>query len=624
MPFLKKVKLYGFKSFAFKTEFEFKGGVVCIVGPNGCGKSNIVDALKWGFGEKNIKSIRGDSSVDTIFAGTEVHKPMGFAEVEIVIDNSDMSLPLKYNEISIKRRVYRSGETEFFINKNKVRLKDIHDLLADTGIGKGAYSFMEQGKIDMILSSKPEDRRLIFEEAAGIARYKARKKETLSKLDATNSNLSQVNVLLKELESERTSLKKQAEKAKIYNNSKDDLKELEILLYGSRYKKNVEKTGEMDNKIKLLKDKKTKLKTENSSLNSEIEKIKNQIFKFNQTKNKFEKDKLTYEQIINSHNDKIDIFNDLKNKNNKDIQLKKDQIKNIVNENIKNETSIKSLKAELEKFKSEQKENEILLIDINDQKDDLKEKKTINFQEKEKLKNVIEENTREIEELRVHLRKVTDDFVAQIDKKKKEVLGKQSGHFNLKAQLDEQIDKIKDQLEEILNKKGKAGADLKDIISQLKVLRKLIQDLTASQDEFRDLIFDEKGPYAKKEKIDQKINDMMQTIISNQNKISTIESENEKISKQVSDLTDKYNELDMVKNDLKHYINNHNKDIHAIHDSIKRNNTYLKNLESEIGKIEDDNNGLTSEIKKMSDDIDKYASKCEEIDKKILKYEEDM
>lgn len=620
MPFLKKLKLHGFKSFAYKTELEFKDGVVCIVGPNGCGKSNIVDALKWGLGEMRIKSMRGENIADIIFAGTEVHKPMGLSEVEIIIDNSDMYLPVKYNEVSIKRRVYRSGETGYFLNKNKVRAKDIHDLFSDTGLGKGAYSFMEQGKIDMILSSKPDERRVIFEEAAGIARYKVRKKETLSKLDSTNNNLAQVNVLLKELDNERASLSKQAKKAKIYNHYNDELKKFEIQLYGSRYKKNSLKINDINKKITEFNDKKIKLKTENSSINSEIEKIKNQIFQFNQTKNKFEKDKLTFEQTISSNNEKIDIFKGLFKKNAEDIQLKKTQINNIINENQKMEKKIDSLKEELKKFRLKQEENEIMLISINEQRDVLKNKKVQNFKEKEEFKNDINDYSKQIDELRIELRNVTDEFVAEIDKKKKEVLDKSNGHINLKSQIYDLINKISDNIQD----SHKGSEKIQEAVKELKKLKSLIHSLTTSQDEFRNLIFNEKGPYAKKEKIDQTINNLMQDIIAYQNKISVIESENEKMTKEISDLTDKYNELDKAKNDLRHYINNHNKDIHTNQETLIRNNSYLKDLRIEIKRIESDNSNLEADINKLTKDIERYAVKCEEIDRKILKYEEDM
>ncbi len=173
--FLKSIELYGFKSFADKTRLEFAHGITSLLGPNGCGKSNIVDAIKWVLGEQSTKTLRAGKMEDVIFNGTEKRAAMSIAEVSLVINNEQNLLPTELSEVEIKRRLFRSGESEFFINRQQVRLKDIRELFFDTGVGKSAYSILEQGKIDQILSHKPEDRRYIFEEAAGITRFKKRK-----------------------------------------------------------------------------------------------------------------------------------------------------------------------------------------------------------------------------------------------------------------------------------------------------------------------------------------------------------------------------------------------------------------------------------------------------------------
>ena len=175
--YLKKLELQGFKSFADKTTLEFKPGVTVVMGPNGSGKSNISDAVRWVLGEQSIKTLRGSKLEDVIFAGTQARKSVSFAEVDITIDNQDGKLPIDYSEVTVTRRVYRSGDSEFFINKNACRLKDIAELFMDTGIGRDGYSIIGQGRIDEILSTKSEDRRHIFEEAAGIVKYRTRKEE---------------------------------------------------------------------------------------------------------------------------------------------------------------------------------------------------------------------------------------------------------------------------------------------------------------------------------------------------------------------------------------------------------------------------------------------------------------
>ena len=179
--YLKKIELEGFKSFADKTVLEFMSGITTVIGPNGSGKSNIADAIRWVLGEQSMKSLRGSKTEDVIFAGTQNRRSLGFAEVSIVMDNSDQKVPIEYNEVIVTRRLYRSGESGYFINKTPCRLKDVLELFMDTGIGKDGYSIVGQGKIDEILSNKSEERRHVFEEAAGIVKYRVRKQESEKK-----------------------------------------------------------------------------------------------------------------------------------------------------------------------------------------------------------------------------------------------------------------------------------------------------------------------------------------------------------------------------------------------------------------------------------------------------------
>ena len=205
--YLKRLELQGFKSFADKTVLEFMPGITSVIGPNGSGKSNISDAIRWVLGEQSMKSLRGNKSLDIIFAGTQNRKSLGFAEASLVFDNSDGVLPIEYTEVTVTRKIYRSGETGYYINKVPCRLKDVLELFMDTGIGKDGYSIIGQGKIDEILSNKSEDRRHIFEEAAGIVKYRVRKQETEKKLEHTKLNLLRINDILVEIETSIEPLK---------------------------------------------------------------------------------------------------------------------------------------------------------------------------------------------------------------------------------------------------------------------------------------------------------------------------------------------------------------------------------------------------------------------------------
>jgi chromosome segregation protein len=224
---LQSLELFGFKSFADKTVFNFHEGVTAIVGPNGCGKSNVLDAVRWALGEQSAKSLRGDEMADVIFNGADTRKPIGFAEVSLTFTDCSEELGIEWHDVRVARRVYRDGNSEYLLNKTPCRLRDIQSLFADTGIARTAYSMMEQGRIDMILSSRPEDRRAVFEEAAGITKYKTQKREALRKLEATEANLLRIGDVIKEVKRQIGSLQRQAGKARRYQALHADLRVLE-------------------------------------------------------------------------------------------------------------------------------------------------------------------------------------------------------------------------------------------------------------------------------------------------------------------------------------------------------------------------------------------------------------
>ena len=226
--YFKKIEMHGFKSFAEPVVIEFDKGITCIVGPNGSGKSNISDAIRWVLGEQSPKMLRGGKMEEVIFSGTDSRKSRGMAEVTLVIDNENGSLPIDYKEVAITRCMFRSGESEYRINGNQCRLRDIRDLIMDTGIGVDGYSIIGQGKISDILSNKTDSRREIFEEAAGIVMYRTKKAESERKLASTSSNMERVNDIIGELEGRIGGLAEDSRKAKEYLELRDRYKELEI------------------------------------------------------------------------------------------------------------------------------------------------------------------------------------------------------------------------------------------------------------------------------------------------------------------------------------------------------------------------------------------------------------
>ena len=281
--YLKSIRCNGFKSFAEKIEFEINKGITGIVGPNGSGKSNIVDAVRWVLGEQSVKALRGDASMsDVIFAGSKSRGPQSRACVSLTFDNTDHYLNSEFNEVEIKRCVYRTGENEYFINNTKVRLKDITNLFLDSGAGKESFNIIGQGAVADIINSKPEDRRVIFEEAAGVLKYKKRKEESVRKLERTNENLERVNLLIDELYVTLEPLKEQSEKAQKYLDYKEELTNIEIALIAHDIENIHNEYNKVQGRVKYLNNELERISLINDTDNSRVDKLKLESLKLDE------------------------------------------------------------------------------------------------------------------------------------------------------------------------------------------------------------------------------------------------------------------------------------------------------------------------------------------------------
>lgn len=440
--YLKRLELQGFKSFADKTVLEFRPGITSVIGPNGSGKSNISDSIRWVLGEQSMKSLRGSNSSDIIFAGTQNRKSLGFAEASIVIDNSDGKLPIEYNEVTVTRKIYRSGETGYFINKTPCRLKDITELFMDTGIGKDGYSIIGQGKIDEILSNKSEDRRKIFEEAAGIVKYRTRKQESEKKLEQTKLNLLRINDILAEIEANIEPLKVQSEKAKKFLDLREELKSIEVGLFIHNietYKQKLEEIAkdqevinsqyeEEDKKQEEMRNLKEELKQEIDNITSKIEEMQNLGF---ESTNKIEK--------INS-----------------DINVSKERIENNKQNSARFKDEIEEVKVRNEELEEEKKQKQEKKINLNTNR--------------EKFEKELQEKEEKLQELSKNLS--TKEL--EMEEKKKKV----EENIDLKYEVASQINTQDINYENLIKRQKTVKQEINNTISELDESRMNKQEIS--------------------------------------------------------------------------------------------------------------------------------------------------
>lgn len=416
--YLKEIKAHGFKSFADKIEIELSKGTNGIVGPNGSGKSNIVDAVRWVLGEQSVKSLRGtDSMTDVIFSGSKSRKESGTASVTIVFDNTDNYLPLPHTEVSIKRKVYKDGTNEYYLNNEKCRLKDVVDLLLDSGIAKESFNIISQGKIEEVLSNKPTDRRVIFEEAAGVLKYKRRKEEALRKVEKTNENITRADDIINELERQVEPLKEQKDKAIRYENLKSELENIEVSLMvkdisvlNESYTDNKAKMDKLNTDIMLL-------TTNNSSSEAKVEKYKLEI-------NKLEKEISEKQQSL------IEISTELEKINSeKQIILER---KNYQVEDSKLHNNLVELKETELKLMNQ---SDSIIIDIENHKKDLELLKEKNIETNKELVNT--KNNKESENNKLtNILRNQNSLSIKIDSLKNEIENNSGLPYAVKSVLD--------------------------------------------------------------------------------------------------------------------------------------------------------------------------------------------
>jgi len=530
--FIKTLTLHGFKAFADKTEFRFDDGIGGLIGPNGCGKSNVIDAIKWVIGEQKTSELRGVKMEDVIFHGSAERPRSNYAEVEMIISNDTGIIPLDCTEISILRRLHRTEQSEYFINKKEARLKDVQDLFLDTGIGKAAYSVIQQGRIDKILSKNPEERRYLFEEAAGISRYNERKKDYERKIVSTKDNLTRVDDIVRELDKQHSVLKQQAENTKIHFDILAKLKEEEInmLLYRlvtlrSSQKQQAAKSEEIQKNITHQKE--TFKETEES-----IKELTNVIQVNRDDITGFEKKKITYAEKINSLQEQkkvlIERRNDLSahmSRTERNIADSSGEKKNLLDK-------INDASADIETKLSTHKKNTALITEHNKTAELLSARIITYRADLTRFRTRLEQIKKEQSGLAKEHALIVEKLVGEIDVIKKSLSDNQENSSEIRKRLTDyhkemtalfvsllpagDEESFHRYLDEVLQQDSpKIRETVKEIYSRLFLLiknnaeqGKLLKEIIREKDPLHDLIFSSQGTYAQKEKIDTAISEL--------------------------------------------------------------------------------------------------------------------
>ncbi len=641
--FLKSLDIYGFKSFADKTHIDFAEGITALLGPNGCGKSNVVDAIKWVLAERNSKNLRAEKMEDVIFNGTERRPALNTAEVTLTIANDKGLLPLDEEEIAITRRLYRSGDAEYFINQRPAGPTEIRRLFMDTGVGKAAYSVMEQGKIDQILSSKPEDRRYLFEEAAGISRSKAEVAEAERELERTRQNMTQIEIAMGEIKRQYDSLKVQSEKTIKYRKYKEEIYETERDLALLRLKTFVQDKARHEEELKKILEKR-------DNIRKEIEEISNTISE-NMDKVKAMQDDLYSKQanllaIGQEKNGKLELIK----QQNQQALIMKEKINSL-------EGRKSAIQERVDNIQEEIDEQNAGLHSKTKQLNDIKDNIKTFAQNIETSSSQITDNDRRVDTLRTQiggleeergdlqkeLAAITEDIVSKLDEKLKDAGFSESAMRIAKEELDTTLGKLKIYLEGRKNifadfaKQNHSADDCKktvaeaseafgDAENQLEDLESCLKKYQAASPAFITEFLSPQGIMTKKREIDGKILENRKKVDDLNQQISNLHSENKELSVKIEEYKETLNKLKLNEIQMQEQITASQNQISVLNRQLTSEKASLQETEDELftenkraGEIQDQINTYQDELAEIEYRGKKLAEEMNKLDEEIAK-----
>jgi chromosome segregation protein len=618
--FLKSMEIFGFKSFADRMPVAFESGITIVVGPNGCGKSNIVDSVKWVLGEKQARNIRGTKMEDVIFTGTEHRKPLSLAEVSLTLDNSNRVLELDSDSVTVTRRVFRDGESEYLINKSPVRLKDIEQLFLDTGIGKTSYSVLEQGRIDMILSSRAEDRRYIFEEAAGISRYKAQKKESLRKLQDTTDNLERINDIIHEIEREKDKKAKQADKTREYLRLRKEQKKYDLKHQALKYRDLIKRR----NKQEELREKSAK---ESADISTRIASVSKENEQDEKRKNEIQLQLFELDKKMHTYKIKVEDIDDKTDKNRRLIENNRTRREKLLSEVEERSSSYQQLLDEKNRTIENGKQ---LDLRISEDRNQLKQYFERRKQKLEKIRsnretmqlNVsdIADAERVLKNLREELEVVVKQLIDAIDKRKAELQSSENEREEVRGRMHDALKHVRYSLGEAhgcLNNHDIDGVRYHLDNMNIDSVAELVNRFEGFEDGFRSILFDKTGIHAQKESIDAKIAEKTTLIDDKRSENSSLEENNRTLQSELEDINEMINriEKDLSRNDNeKNWIEKHVQNLDRQLEDIQKQ---IKNVHGEISNLENQTQQLQNEIQEWEERLKEFNDRTENLKSRI-------
>lgn len=641
--FLKSIDIHGFKSFADKTHIDFSDGITALLGPNGCGKSNVVDAIKWVLAENKSKNLRAEKMEDVIFNGTERRPALNTAEVTLTISNEKGLLPLDESEIAITRRLYRSGDQEYFINRRTAGPTEIRRLFMDTGVGKAAYSVMEQGKIDQILSSKPEDRRYLFEEAAGISRSKAECQEAERELEKTRINMNQIEVALTEIKRQYDTLKVQSEKTTKYRQVKENIYNYELDITLLRLKNFVQEKARHEEELKTIQEKRDRVR-------QEIEEINNTISE-NMDKVKSMQEELYSKQaeligIGKEKNGKLDLI--------KEHNLRSSEIKEKINtlEARKN-----TIQERIDTVQEEIDEQKALLHEKTKQLEDIK-KNIDSFQENietsgsqitenDKMADNLKENISNLEiarkDLQSQLASITEDIVSKLDEKLRDAGFSENSMRKAKDSLDTALTKLKIYItgrKNIFSDFSKqnhnaedANKTVKEAVAAFTECEFLLDDVEDGLKSYMEAspafiteFLSPEGIMTKKRSIDDQINDNITKVEKLNQQITNLHAENAGLTKKITEYKETLQKLRINEIQMQEQINSCQSQASMLNRQLASEKATLQETENELYAETKASEELVERISELQDELaeieyrgTKLAGEMKQLDDEIAK-----